>query len=58
MTRVKEKDEFGCEHEYKAPEIKKCPICRREVDSVEQEYIEGQYRKHPEVGTVQYQGVS
>jgi hypothetical protein len=32
MNRVKEKDEFGCEVEFKMPENKRCPICRREVE--------------------------
>lgn len=39
MTRVREKDEFGCEIEYKMPKQKRCPICRRHVTKEELDYI-------------------
>jgi hypothetical protein len=39
MSRFKEKDEFGCEIEYKMPKHKKCPICRRIVSKDEIEYL-------------------
>ena len=39
MKRVVEKDEFGCDIEYKMAEMKRCPICRREVQGEEIEYI-------------------
>ncbi|CDW71736.1 e3 ubiquitin-protein ligase rnf25 [Stylonychia lemnae] len=49
MTRVKEKDEFGCEIEYKPYEHKRCPICRRHVSQQELDYIKTLFSKHPEV---------
>lgn len=39
MERFREKDEFGVEIVYKVPEVKKCPICRREVGEEEMVYI-------------------
>lgn len=31
MKRKVEKDQYGCDVEYKMSEVKKCPICRREA---------------------------
>ena len=42
MRRVTERDEFGCEVEYKVPDVKKCPICRRVVEQSEIDYIKEQ----------------
>lgn len=39
MERKKEKDNFGDVIEFKLPDVKKCPICRREVGSTEIVYI-------------------
>ena len=39
MPRKSEKDNFGGVVEYKLPDIKRCPICRREVEEAEVEYI-------------------
>jgi hypothetical protein len=50
MRRVVEKDQFGCDVEYKMPETKVCPVCRREVELNEIEYIKDEFKKHPEVG--------
>ena len=49
MQRVCDKDEHGGKIEYSIPEIKKCPICRREVDGDEIEYITKQFSEHPEI---------
>ena len=32
MPRVKEKDDFGGLISFSIPEVKRCPICRREVE--------------------------
>mmetsp|Transcript_28134 Transcript_28134/g.27139 ORF Transcript_28134/g.27139 Transcript_28134/m.27139 type:complete len:118 (-) Transcript_28134:115-468(-) len=50
MKRVLERDEFGCEIDYKLSDLKRCPICRREVKQEEISYIQSQYKKHPEFG--------
>lgn len=50
MTRAKERDEFGCDVEYKIPDSKRCPVCRREVEQIEIDYVKGCLKKHPEVG--------
>ena len=42
MRRVTERDEFGCDVEYKVPDVKKCPICRRVVEQSEIDYIKEQ----------------
>jgi hypothetical protein len=39
MPRVTEKDSFGGNVHHEIPEIKKCPICRREVQEMEIEYV-------------------
>jgi len=39
MQRKLEKDEFGCDIQYKMPSKKRCPICRRLVDKEEMDYI-------------------
>lgn len=39
MPRVCEKDDFGGIIEFDIPETKRCPICRREVEDEEIEYI-------------------
>ena len=49
MPRKAEKDQFGCVLEYKLPEIKKCPICRRDVEMEEIEYVKSKITEHPEV---------
>lgn len=49
MTRIIEKDEFGCEIVFKMPKKKRCPTCRRQVTPTEITYIQNQYKKHPEV---------
>lgn len=54
MQRFKEKDEFGCEIAYKVPKKKKCAVCRREVDATEMNYIQEQFKKHPEVDNKDY----
>eukprot|EP00347_Sterkiella_histriomuscorum_P019310 403342140 len=54
MQRVKEKDQFGCEIEFKMPKHKRCPICRRNVTKEEIEYIRSQLTKHPEVDNQAY----
>lgn len=40
MQRNQEKDEYGCTIEYKVPDTKMCPICRRQVAVTEIEYIQ------------------
>ena len=40
MPRFAEKDQFGGVVEYKIPETKRCPICRRGVNQEEISYIE------------------
>ena len=55
MQRVCEKDEHGGKIEYSIPEIKKCPICRREVDEDEIEYITKQFSEHPDIDDHGYQ---
>lgn len=54
MKRVTEKDEFGCEIQYKMPKKKKCAVCRREVGQSEMEYIQEQFKQHPEVDNKDY----
>lgn len=49
MERRKEKDNFGGVIEYSLPDVKKCPICRREVEQSEIEYISNCFHQHPEV---------
>jgi hypothetical protein len=55
MERKKEKDNFGCIIEYKIPEVKRCPICRREVQNEEIDYIDSLFQQHPEVEDGGYQ---
>ena len=54
MPRAKEKDSFGVVMSYELPEVKKCPICRREVGKDEMAYIKEQFKKHPEVDNHAY----
>ena len=49
MPRVSDKDEFGGIINYKTPEEKTCPICRRLVDKSEIEYVQSQVTMHPEL---------
>ena len=49
MERKKEKDRYGDIIEYSLPEVKKCPICRREVEQEEIDYIKSSFSQHPEV---------
>ena len=55
MERKEEIDSFGCKIKYQLPEIKRCPICRREVADSEIEYIVKKYKNHPEVEDNGYQ---
>lgn len=48
MPRKSETDQFGCVLEYKLPDEKRCPICRRLVDAEEVEYIRKLAEEHPE----------
>ena len=54
MQRVREKDEFGCDIEFKMPKHKRCPICRRKVTKDEIEYIKTQFAQHPDVDNQVY----
>jgi hypothetical protein len=54
MPRITEKDEFGCDIEYKMPKKKRCPTCRREVCQTEITYIQNQYKMHPDVNDKAY----
>lgn len=49
MTRKVEKDEFGCDIEFKVHKKKRCPTCRRIVMVGFLDYIGEMYKKHPEV---------
>jgi len=49
MERAKEKDSYGDVICHLIPECKRCPICRREVDGSEIEYVKNQFSKHPEI---------
>lgn len=49
MQRKDEKDSFGCVLQYSIPEVKRCPICRREVEADEIKYIHDSFKQHPEV---------
>lgn len=49
MKRKDEKDNYGGLIHYNIPEIKKCPICRREVAGQDIDYVKSQYDQHPEV---------
>lgn len=58
MPRFSEKDEYGGEIKFSIPEVKRCPICRREVDIEEIDYIKKQFSLHPETddGGYLYEG--
>ena len=49
MPRFKEKDQFGGDIEYKLPDTKRCPICRREVAQEEIDYIQEEFKSHPDL---------
>jgi hypothetical protein len=49
MQRKKEKDSYGGVIQFKVPAVKRCPICRREVEGEEIEYVHSQFDKHPEI---------
>lgn len=49
MQRKEEIDNFGCVIKYELPQVKKCPICRRQVEEPEIVYIKDQVSLHPEV---------
>jgi len=49
MQRKEEKDSFGGTIKFEIPEIKRCPICRREVEQAEINFIKNAVLKHPEV---------
>lgn len=42
MKRAKDRDEFGGEYEYKMQEMRRCPVCRREVEEKEINYVKNQ----------------
>jgi hypothetical protein len=54
LIRRIEKDQFGCDVEFKLQDSKKCPICRREVEKLEINYIKEQMKIHPDVGKLEY----
>ena len=39
MTRASEKDEFGNVITYKLPEVKKCPVCRKDASEEDINHI-------------------
>ena len=47
MRRHIETDEFGNKIEYKIPEVKKCPVCRREVKDEDIQYITSTFKSTP-----------
>jgi hypothetical protein len=49
MERKSEKDQYGCVINFKLPETKRCPICRRDVEEQEIKYIQDQMADHPEI---------
>lgn len=49
MKRKAEKDQFGCLITYSLPDCKRCPICRREPDIEEIDYVREQISAHPEL---------
>mmetsp|Transcript_12881 Transcript_12881/g.19964 ORF Transcript_12881/g.19964 Transcript_12881/m.19964 type:complete len:125 (+) Transcript_12881:488-862(+) len=49
MERKEEKDKFGDLIKFKLPEAKRCPICRRDVESQEKEYVHHLFIEHPEI---------
>jgi hypothetical protein len=55
MQRKSEKDQFGCTITYKLPSVKRCPICRREVELEEIAYVKDQLVDHPEIEDGGYQ---
>ena len=57
MQRKAEKDQHGDTITYKLPEIKKCPICRREVEQEEIDYVQSQIQVHPEIEDGGYKSI-
>ena len=55
MERAKEKDSYGDVITHSIPECKRCPICRREVDESEIDYVRTQFSMHPEIEDQGYQ---
>jgi hypothetical protein len=55
MERAQEKDSYGDVIKTEVPECKRCPICRREVDQSEIDYVKSQMLKHPEIEDKGYQ---
>lgn len=49
MERAKETDSYGDVITHQIPELKRCPICRREVDETEIDYVRSQVGLHPEI---------
>lgn len=49
MQRFTEKDEYGGDINFSIPEVKRCPICRREVLHDEITYIKSLFESHPEI---------
>ena len=49
MPRQNQKDNYGDVLKYDIPEEKRCPICRREVESDEIKYVQQQKEKHPQI---------
>ena len=48
MRRHIETDEFGNKIEYKIPEVKKCPVCRRDVDEADINHITQTFKSSPD----------
>lgn len=49
MQRQSEKDKFGNTIEFKVPNVKRCPICRRDVEDQEIKHILELFKSHPEI---------
>ena len=47
MPRVPAKDEFGDLIEYSLPELKRCPVCRRECSADEVEFLKNLVTANP-----------
>lgn len=47
MPRKTETDAYGDQIEYKLPEEKRCPVCRRVAEAAEQDYVKAVYSENP-----------
>ena len=54
MPRHKDKDKYGDVIEYKLPEVKRCPVCRKEDSEAEINFIQKAYDQHPELENHEY----